>query len=153
MKSSLVIFAAGLVLAFAAFGTLYWAGTASQRQALRSRSPELLWLKDEFKLSQSEFDRISQLHAAYLPHCAEMCRRIDAKNAELKELLSTTNKLTPQLDLKLAEAAQLRVECQKTMLKHFYDVAQTMPPEQGKRYLAWVQEKTFLPHYGMTPRK
>jgi hypothetical protein len=28
------------------------------------------------------------------------------------------------------------------MLQHFYDVSRTMPPEQGKRYLAWVQQQT-----------
>jgi hypothetical protein len=30
------------------------------------------------------------------------------------------------------------------MLKHFFEVSRTMPPEQGKRYLAWVRENTCL---------
>jgi hypothetical protein len=30
------------------------------------------------------------------------------------------------------------------MLQHFYEVSRTMPPEQGRRYLAWVQERTIL---------
>jgi hypothetical protein len=78
-----------------------------------------------------------------------MCRRIDAKNAELKDLLAKTNTLTPDIEKKLTEAAELRLECQKAMLKHFLEVSQTMPPEEGKRYLAWVQERTFLPDYAM----
>ena len=153
MKRSLTIFAAGVLLAFAVYGALFWAGTASRRELLRSNAPELLWLKQEFKLSETEFQRVCRLHEAYLPHCVEMCKRIDAKNAELRNLLSATNTLTPELDAKLSEAAQLRLDCQKAMLKHFYEVSQTMPPDQGKRYLAWVQQKTFLPHYGMTPGK
>jgi hypothetical protein len=35
------------------------------------------------------------------------------------------------------------------MLRHFFQVSQTMPPEQGRRYLAWVKEKAFLPNYDM----
>jgi hypothetical protein len=37
------------------------------------------------------------------------------------------------------------------MLQHFFEVSQTMPPEEGKRYLAWVEEKTFLMMNDMTP--
>src|SRR5206468_5390072 len=110
--------------------------------------PELMWLKKEFNLSEAEFTRISALHAAYRPQCAERCRRIAAKNAELKSLLNQTNALTRDVESKLSEAAALRLECQKAMLKHFIEVSQTMPPEQGKRYLAWVEERTFLPDSG-----
>jgi hypothetical protein len=35
------------------------------------------------------------------------------------------------------------------MLRHFYEVSRTMPPEQGRRYLAWVQERTFMCSEGM----
>ncbi len=31
------------------------------------------------------------------------------------------------------------------MMQHFYEVSRAMPPEQGKRYLAWVQSETLLP--------
>jgi len=81
-----------------------------------------------------------------------MCRRIDAKNGELKTLLSNTNTLTPEIETKLSETAQLRAQCQRSMLKHFFEVSRTMPPEQGRRYLEWVQEKTFMPRYGMTEK-
>jgi hypothetical protein len=30
------------------------------------------------------------------------------------------------------------------MLKHFFEVSRTMPAEQGRRYLAWVQAQTCL---------
>jgi hypothetical protein len=30
------------------------------------------------------------------------------------------------------------------MLEEFYQVSRSMPPDQGKRYLAWVQGQTLL---------
>src|SRR5262249_21477513 len=94
-------------------------------------------------------DRIVRLHDAYKTECGEMCRRIDARNQELKELLAKADRVTPEIEAKLAEAGQLRVQCQKNMLRHFLEVSRNMPPEQGRRYLAWVQEKTFLPEHKM----
>jgi len=38
----------------------------------------------------------------------------------------------------------MRADCQAEMLKHFFEVSRTMPAEQGKRYLAWVQAQTCL---------
>ena len=106
----------------------------------------MAWLKEEFHLSDAEFARVCQMHDGYLAGCAERCRSIDEKNAHLRHLLAATNTITPDIERTLGEAAQLRAECQKQMLQHFYDVSRTMPPEQGKRYLAWVQERTVLPN-------
>ena len=74
-----------------------------------------------------------------------MCRKIDEQNARIETLLAETNAMTPEIKDALAKAAQLRVECQTAMLAHFYEVAQAMPPEEGKRYLAWVQQETLTP--------
>jgi hypothetical protein len=38
------------------------------------------------------------------------------------------------------------------MLKHFQEVSRAMPPEQGRRYLAWVQEQTVLRGQAMENR-
>ena len=84
------------------------------------------------------------MHEAYLSGCMERCHRIDLKSQELKRLLAATNAVTPEIEKTLAEAAQLRAQCQKKMLQHFYEVSRTMPPDQGQRYLAWIQEKTVL---------
>jgi hypothetical protein len=153
MKRTVSILVLGVLLAVAAYCGFYLLGAASGRDLLRSKTPELAWLKKEFNLDDAELARITELHQSYRPHCVEMCRRIDAKNAELKELLARTNAMTPEVEQKLAEAAQLRLECQKAMLKHFMAVSQTMPPEQGKRYLAWVEQRTFLPGYGMEEKQ
>jgi hypothetical protein len=148
MKKAIAMLVLGLLTGLAGYGAFYLFGTASTRQLLREQRPELAWLKKEFNLSDAEYARISELHAAYLPACRERCNRIAEKDAELRDLLKI-NTFTPAIEKKLTEAAQLRAECQAAMLKHFYAVSQTMPPAQGQRYLAWVQEKTFLSDHGM----
>ena len=149
MKRSALILILGVVLGLCAYCGFYFAGTASHRALLRDPTPELAWLKKEFNLSDAEFVRVVQLHDAYKVECAEMCRRVDAKNAELTKLLAQADKLTPEIETRLEEAGQLRVQCQKNMLRHFLEVSRSMPPEQGRRYLAWVQEKSFLPEHRM----
>lgn len=153
MKRGFVILSLGLVLGVAAYCGFYWAGTAGHRALLKSNAPELAWLKKEFNLSDGEFSHIAQLHGAYLPHCQEMCRRIEAKNEELRQLLLAVDKLTPELEAKMEEAAKLRVDCQKMMWNHFLEVSRSMPPEQARRYLIWVQERTLLPEGGMSHAK
>jgi len=149
MKRAWVILLTGVALGLCSYCGFYFAGTASYRAMLGSATPELTWLKNEFHLSDAELQSITQLHAAYLPQCAEMCRQIDAKNAELQQLLSKSSAFTPEIESKLAEVAGIRVECQKNMLRHFFEVGRSMSAEQGKRYLAWVQARTFLPEHGM----
>jgi len=149
MKRGILILVFGLVAAAAAYACVYLGCTASARTLQRSDKPELAWLKEEFKLGDAEFNRVSELHAAYLPQCREMCRHIDAQNGQLRKLMADATKMAPEIDAALAESARLRSECQRMMLNHFFQVSQTMPPEQGRRYLAWVKEKAFLPDYGM----
>jgi hypothetical protein len=149
MKRVPVILLTGLVLAALAYVGGHYAGTARHRAILESDAPELAWLKREFNLSETEFARITELHEAYLPGCAERCKGIDAKNAELRALLGAAGTVTPEVEKKLAEAAALRLECHTEMLKHFIAVSKAMPPEQGKRYLAWIEQQTFMPEHRM----
>jgi len=149
MRKSGLILLLGLAFALAAYCGGYFASTAKPRALLHSDAPELAWLKEEFNLSDAEFKRISDLHDSYLPGCAERCQRIDAKNKELKALLAQNGTLTPEVERKMAEAAALRLECEKAMLTHFLAVSKAMPPEQGKRYLGWIEEQTFMPEHRM----
>jgi hypothetical protein len=135
----------GLFVAVAAYACVFFAGTAAQRAVARSAQPALAWLKQEYRLTDAQFARLCEVHDAYRPTCMEMCRKIDAKNAQIAELLAATNVMTPEIRQALAEAAEIRAECEAAMLDHFYKVAQTMPPGQAKRYLAWVQRETLKP--------
>lgn len=149
MRRGILILALGMVGAAVAYCCFYLMGTATPRALLRSTQPELAWLKHEFNLSDTEFARISQLHAGYLPQCKERCRRIDEFNTQLSNALATATQVTPELEKMLNERAQIRATCQAEMLKHFFEVSRTMPPEQGKRYLAWVRENTCLREQAM----
>ena len=144
MRRGFLILGLGMIAAIASYYCIYLAGTTGPRTLLQSRQPELAWLKQEFKLSEAEFTRLSQLHDAYLPQCRERCRLIRQMNDRLGQLLATTSDLTPAIENALTERAKMRSECQTAMLKHFFEVSRAMPPEQGRRYLSWVQEQTCL---------
>lgn len=153
MKKGILILFLGLFAAAAAYGCVYFACTASARGLQRGDKPELAWLKEEFNLSDADFKQVSGFHAAYLPQCRDMCREIDAHNVKLQALLSCATNMTPEIAAALTESARLRSGCQTMMLRHFFQVSQAMPPEQGRRYLSWVTEKAFLPDYGMPNEK
>jgi len=144
MRRGFQILALGVVVAALAYAGFYVAGTARSRQMLHSPQPELAWLKQKYHLSDAEFTRISQLHNAYLPQCAKRCRQITELNRKLDSALAGASGLTPEIKALLTERAEVRAVCQTEMLEHFFAVSRTMPPEQGRRYLAWVQAQTCL---------
>lgn len=144
MKRGLVILLLGIAVAIGGFCAFYMSAVHRQKAALHGNAPELAWLKDEFELSDAEWQRVAQLHDGYLPKCAEMCERINKKNAELKQLLGSAEAMTPGIEAKLREANELRVECHRNMLAHFFEVSRAMPPAQGKRYLQWMHDRTIL---------
>jgi hypothetical protein len=148
MKRAMLILALGFATAALAYAVVFFDMTSREREAMKSDAPELWWLKQEFHLDDAQFQRVSLLHQGYLPQCGETCRKIAEKKAALKDIFSRTNAVTPEVEKKLQEISQLQAECQAGMLRHFYQVSQAMPPEQGRRYLAWVQEKTILAGVG-----
>ena len=152
MKNPWLILLAGFGAGLAAYACVYVAGTAEVRAMSGSPTPVLAWLQREYHLSDSQFAHVQQLHDAYIPTCAEMCGKIAQKNAEIAKLLAATNVVTPEIKVALAESAQLRAQCQANMLAHFYAVAATMPPEQARRYLSWVQQETLAPAQMMPSR-
>lgn len=152
MKRAALILLAGLLAAAAGFCALYYLGLHEHRSMLESPAPELAWLKREFRLGDAEFERVARLHDGYMPRCAELCRQIAARNAELQQLLAGTNVDAKAVEQKLKEAGDLRVQCQQNMFNHFVEVSRQMPPEQGRRYLQWVQQRTLTPEHDMAQR-
>ena len=52
-------------------------GTDTEEMAMPATARDgLLWLKSEFKLSDADYTRISNLHDACLPGCMERCKEI-----------------------------------------------------------------------------
>lgn len=152
MQRGTTILGIGLAGALLAYACVYYAGTASHRALLRDKTPELAWLKREFKLGDAEFGEVARQHAAYLPQCQAMCRRIDEQDKRLRQLLAAAPTVTPEIEAAIEEAARLRTECHGKMLRHFFEMSRAMPPEQGRRFLVWITERTLLrPERGMGP--
>jgi len=145
VKKPWLILFGGLLAGLVAYTCIYLSATAAQRSMEKSPRPELAWLQNEYRLTDSQLAQVIQFHDAYHPKCAEMCRRIDDQNAKVQQLLAGTNTVTSEIKQALAEAAQLRAECESAMLQHFFEVSRAMPPDQAKRYLSWVQEQTLTP--------
>lgn len=143
---------AGLALGAAAFSCFYYLGMAPARNLMHEPQPELAWLKTEFNLSNEDFARVTAMHEAYMPQCAERCRVIEEQNTRLRELLAKDSTVTPEVESLLTERAKTRALCEAEMLKHFQEVSRAMPFEQGRRYLAWVQEQTVLRAQAMESR-
>lgn len=104
---------------------------------------DLAWLRLEFRLSDAAIARIRQLHEGYLPKCRSYCEHIAAKQRELRELVGGGTNVSAAVEQKLGEIASLRAQCQAEMMRHFAEVSRTMPPEQGRRYLAEMQRLTL----------
>jgi hypothetical protein len=107
---------------------------------------DLAWLRQEFQLGEAELARVRTLHDGYLPRCAEMCRQIAAKKRDLEQVLARETNVNAAVEQKLSELGALRAQCQTEMLRHFAEVSQAMPPEQGRRYLAEMQRITLGTH-------
>jgi hypothetical protein len=152
MKRGGAILLAGLALSAAAFCGVYYRGLAPMRALMSRPQPELAWLRQEFNLGDAEFARIAELHQAYLPQCRQRCGLVEQQNERLGQLLAHADTVTPEIRDLLAERARIRAECEAEMLKHFLAVSRTMPAEQGRRYLAWIEQQTFLRPTAMESR-
>ena len=149
MNRSLVLLLGALALGAAIFAGSYFASQRACQMCLTNPADDLSWLQKEFHLGDAELARVRQLHEGYLPQCAAMCAQIAAKKSELDSALGNgipQGGITAEARAKLAELATLRAECQAQMLRHFAEVSQAMPPEQGQRYLAEMKKLTLGSH-------
>jgi small-conductance mechanosensitive channel len=146
MNRSLVILLGTLALAMVVFGSSYAVSRQVGESCLTQPGNDLAWLRQEFHLNDAEMARVQKLHSDYLPQCADMCQKIAAKKMEVVAALNGATNVTPAARQKLAELAALRAQCQAQMLRHFTEVSQAMPPEQGRRYLADMQRITLGLH-------
>ena len=109
--------------------------------ALLDEVPELAWLRGELSLSDEQFAKAQALHAAYRPHCEEMCANIAEARTRMEALAAKSNTVTPELAQAVQDYARVRAECQQHMLAHLYQTAALMDGKQARRYL-----DTVLPH-------
>ena len=143
MRRSLIILIGVLAVGVAIFsGSYYLAQWLCARQ-MSNPADDLAWLRQEFQLSDAEMARVRQLHDGYLPKCGEMCAKITAKKREVDQALAGATNVTTAVEQQVMELSGLRAQCQLQMLRHFADVSQVMPSEQGRRYLLEMQRLTL----------
>jgi hypothetical protein len=134
------------VLFFGGIAAFFAAERAASHWCLKLTtrpSDDLEWLRLEFRLSDPELAAVRQLHEGYLPRCEDFCERIAAKKLELQRTVSGGTNSSVRVEQQLVELGTLRAQCQAGMLEHFKQVAQVMPVEQGRRYLAEMQRLTL----------
>src|SRR3977135_3208153 len=103
MNRSWLILVGGLLMGLAAYACIYQRATADQSSMEKNSRPEMAWLQKEYQLNDAQLVAVIQLHDAYHPKCAEMCRRIDNQNSKIQQLLDGTNTVTPEIIKALAE--------------------------------------------------
>ena len=146
MKGSLIIVLGALALCAAVFGGSYFAGQRVGAAYGTNPADDLSWLRTEFHLNDAEMSHMRQLHESYLPQCAKMCALIAAKKAEVQAALANETNVTAGTQKELTELGELRAQCQGQMLRHFIAVSQAMPPAEGRRYLAEMEQITLGSH-------
>jgi hypothetical protein len=138
MNRPLIILLGAMALGVALFFGSY---LISQRVYMVCEAPpdDLTWLRKEYHLNDAEMSRIQKLHENYVSQCAAMCQTVAAKKQELAAALNNTTNLSPVAEQKLSELSACRTQCQSKMLQYFVQVSQNMPPTEGHRYLADMQ--------------
>lgn len=131
---------AGRLIGFA-FITLALAGGTVwlTRESLRSRKiPQdvgLRWLKDEYHLDDTAFERISTLHRDYFKQCTKMCRQLNAADRPLLWRARLRDQQDADITDELNKEQALCGDCEKAATDHLHQVAAHMSPEQGRRFL------------------
>ena len=101
------------------------------------------WLRQEFHLSDAEYARVKKLEDGYHPHCLVMCEQISQSQLALKNLILANKTMTPEVEAAMQKDSAVKKEWRQDMLRHFYEVSQAMPPEEGKRYLQIMQAQVL----------
>lgn len=141
MKKPLLIFLSILVAGAAAFCLMRFQKSAARQGVLLDHMPELTWVRSELKLTDEQFAKVTELHAAYRPKCVEMCRRIAEAHEKLDRLAAQDHAISGELRTAIREHASIHAECQETMLEHLYQTAAQLDSGQAAKYL-----ETMLPY-------
>ena len=138
MKKPILILLLILSVGASAFCFTHFQKQKDRKGALLDTMPELTWLRSELKLSDDQFSKVGELHAAYRPKCVEMCARIAAAHQKMEVLAKNGTAVSRELDAALKEHAAVHLECQQAMLIHIYQTSAQLDRKQSARYLEVV---------------
>jgi len=135
MKRSYLILTGILSLGLLTYGAIYLAGISSVSALSSMESDELAWLKAEFKINDSGFEKIVAVHQAHEIQCLEHCRALEASRRRLSKLTQKATSVTPEIEAALKADGAVREQCRVSTLRHVYEVSRLMTPDQGQRYV------------------
>lgn len=127
--------AAFVFLTAAAAGAALWATRESLRPRESPQEVGLRWLKDEYHLDDTTFEKVSALHRDYFRQCDKMCRQINEADRPLLWRARHRNRQPGELDAQLARDQSVCGDCEKAATEHLRQVAALMPGESGQRFL------------------
>lgn len=141
MRRGIFVLVLAIVAGCVAFCVMRWCRSAGHHAgSIMDAMPELAWLKRDLNLSDEQFAKVRDLHAAYRPECEAMCRRIAGAHVNMDRIAKSGRGLTPEFTAALKAHADLHLECQEAMLQHLYGTAAVLDEKQAVRYL-----ETMLP--------
>jgi len=146
MKNNLVIFAGILFLSVGGYLGYYHFATTGTALMLCGTTGEMEWLKQEFKLTDPQFQTIKELHAAYQPKCDRMCEKVAGARAKLDRLIDGNQSVTPEVESAFKSYASVEEECRQAMLGHIYEVGAVMPAESRSRYVQTMKKHILQTH-------
>lgn len=123
------------VLGIGSYAGAYFLRTEKTFSLLHHDHAGLLWLKHEFHLTETQFDRIKSLHTDYVPRCEVMCGEIRESRAQLERAIRSNSFLSPEVTAALERSDRVKSQCERAMLDHIYAVSRNMNPDDGKRFV------------------
>jgi hypothetical protein len=139
MKRSLVTLTFGLIVGIGA----HWAYYGHHRHiASTTLEGQLAWMKTELRLTDSQFERIKELHQASHPRLREMAAQVANMHAEFAEF-ERARRTSDRVDfLEFARFIQSRRELNRECLDSTRQLilasAEVMTPEQRQHYIRLV---------------
>lgn len=143
MRPGLVILLLAPLLGVTGFALVRWqqhmADHAQAHEYARlgaeEHHAELDWMSGELGVSEEQLVRISALHGAYQPVREALTHRLENSNQKLDELTAMAGSVSPEIESALQDHAAVSLDCQRAMLKHFYETAGCLSPPQSRKYL------------------
>lgn len=99
------------------------------------------FLRKEFHLDAAQAEQLERLDVGYRPKWTELARRLETSEERLVQLIEANRAMSPELDAALHDFERLRLEAQRTMLAHVYEVSRIMSPSQARRYVSWMTKR------------
>jgi len=145
MKRVLLVLLITLCVSVAGYSIFYHLATRPAKCMLDQSNGGMVWLRQEYHLSDAQYSKIAKMHDDYRPTCDRMCQQVAVANKKVSDLIRSSSTVTPEIEAALKDWARLQNECRLEMLQHVYAVSTEMNPEDGRRYVKMATDRIATP--------